>query len=137
KKAQILSLMRQFSLALEAIEKAESLEPSDSDILLIKASIYASQGMFDTSEELFNQALENAENKAEIYHQLATIYQMQANFSKAKDFLKKSLKISVDNPDALLELNFCYDVLDEKERSEEHTSELQSRENLVCRLLLE
>src|SRR5690606_41613673 len=30
-------------------------------------------------------------------------------------------------------------ILDEhvKERSEEHTSELQSRENLVCRLLLE
>src|SRR5690606_41739408 len=28
-------------------------------------------------------------------------------------------------------------VLDEKNRSEEHTSELQSRENLVCRLLLE
>src|SRR5690606_41565552 len=26
---------------------------------------------------------------------------------------------------------------DEEERSEEHTSELQSRENLVCRLLLE
>src|SRR5690606_41099033 len=26
---------------------------------------------------------------------------------------------------------------DEKDRSEEHTSELQSRENLVCRLLLE
>ena len=29
-----------------------------------------------------------------------------------------------------------YDVADET-RSEEHTSELQSRENLVCRLLLE
>src|SRR5436309_7361498 len=28
-------------------------------------------------------------------------------------------------------------VGDEKVRSEEHTSELQSRENLVCRLLLE
>src|SRR5690606_40849880 len=27
--------------------------------------------------------------------------------------------------------------VDEKTRSEEHTSELQSRENLVCRLLLE
>src|SRR5690606_39707231 len=27
--------------------------------------------------------------------------------------------------------------VDENERSEEHTSELQSRENLVCRLLLE
>src|SRR5690606_41504692 len=29
------------------------------------------------------------------------------------------------------------DVLDAEGRSEEHTSELQSRENLVCRLLLE
>src|SRR5690606_40982365 len=29
------------------------------------------------------------------------------------------------------------DVGDERGRSEEHTSELQSRENLVCRLLLE
>src|SRR5690606_41914917 len=29
------------------------------------------------------------------------------------------------------------DVADRLDRSEEHTSELQSRENLVCRLLLE
>src|SRR2546430_12346927 len=28
-------------------------------------------------------------------------------------------------------------LLDERERSEEHTSELQSQSNLVCRLLLE
>src|SRR5690606_624301 len=31
----------------------------------------------------------------------------------------------------------CSDESIEKHRSEEHTSELQSRENLVCRLLLE
>src|SRR5690606_40018809 len=44
----------------------------------------------------------------------------------------------------LLFLNLMYasptkgqSSLDIKERSEEHTSELQSRENLVCRLLLE
>src|SRR5690606_40887783 len=30
-----------------------------------------------------------------------------------------------------------WDFTDDAERSEEHTSELQSRENLVCRLLLE
>src|SRR5690606_20763484 len=30
-----------------------------------------------------------------------------------------------------------FDTTDVRERSEEHTSELQSRENLVCRLLLE
>src|SRR5207302_2995245 len=31
----------------------------------------------------------------------------------------------------------CGDIFDSTLRSEEHTSELQSRENLVCRLLLE
>src|SRR5690606_41684477 len=31
----------------------------------------------------------------------------------------------------------AHDVVDADDRSEEHTSELQSRENLVCRLLLE
>src|SRR5690606_40283624 len=31
----------------------------------------------------------------------------------------------------------CAEALPEHRRSEEHTSELQSRENLVCRLLLE
>src|SRR2546430_11309933 len=29
------------------------------------------------------------------------------------------------------------DVIDQRDRSEEHTSELQSQSNLVCRLLLE
>src|SRR5690606_21100595 len=36
---------------------------------------------------------------------------------------------------SLIEFGFSPDVFDK--RSEEHTSELQSRENLVCRLLLE
>src|SRR5436309_8270498 len=37
-------------------------------------------------------------------------------------------------PDSMFPLEFEYLVA---QRSEEHTSELQSRENLVCRLLLE
>src|SRR5690606_41424809 len=34
-------------------------------------------------------------------------------------------------------LDIVFDLFDDLMRSEEHTSELQSRENLVCRLLLE
>src|SRR5690606_40986142 len=34
-------------------------------------------------------------------------------------------------------VDLLVDLGDERARSEEHTSELQSRENLVCRLLLE
>src|SRR5690606_40400435 len=39
--------------------------------------------------------------------------------------------------DLLLELEVGDPVAQQAARSEEHTSELQSRENLVCRLLLE
>src|SRR5690606_41518267 len=38
---------------------------------------------------------------------------------------------------AFLGINVVLQVVDVASRSEEHTSELQSRENLVCRLLLE
>src|SRR5690606_33770436 len=37
----------------------------------------------------------------------------------------------------LMSLQRCAEHPDDEDRSEEHTSELQSRENLVCRLLLE
>src|SRR5690606_39868706 len=40
--------------------------------------------------------------------------------------------VNYDKPDYLE-----YEIVKGKDRSEEHTSELQSRENLVCRLLLE
>src|SRR5690606_40464291 len=42
-----------------------------------------------------------------------------------------------DPPDALASTGGGQALLDARVRSEEHTSELQSRENLVCRLLLE
>src|SRR5690606_42080335 len=43
------------------------------------------------------------------------------------------IRISASHNDRLFRLS----IVDDGERSEEHTSELQSRENLVCRLLLE
>src|SRR5690606_40699303 len=47
----------------------------------------------------------------------------------------KSELITSSQPDEKAE--FFEPALDKVYRSEEHTSELQSRENLVCRLLLE
>src|SRR5699024_12014250 len=49
-------------------------------------------------------------------------------FSKAKSALKRNYQISTDRQDL---------ILIQMLRSEEHTSELQSRFDLVCRLLLE
>src|SRR3712207_6873013 len=40
-------------------------------------------------------------------------------------------------PEGRHEVRMCEDSLEPAQRSEEHTSELQSRQYLVCRLLLE
>src|SRR5690606_41584036 len=48
-----------------------------------------------------------------------------------------SLRVRVGNPDELQSNRMGRTLALLKHRSEEHTSELQSRENLVCRLLLE
>src|SRR5690606_12928438 len=53
--------------------------------------------------------------------------------------LRKWMRLALDgNPTVLLPLFVPEEeIVREEPRSEEHTSELQSRENLVCRLLLE
>src|SRR3712207_8266223 len=53
-----------------------------------------------------------------------------------QDYLESSKGEKV-YPDSHLEIDLSMDSLDMVERSEEHTSELQSRQYLVCRLLLE
>src|SRR5207302_10729507 len=54
---------------------------------------------------------------------------------KGNDIFRIDLcKVSIDTAGLLI---LAYRLVGEYERSEEHTSELQSRENLVCRLLLE
>src|SRR5690606_41458769 len=50
------------------------------------------------------------------------------------DYQDSNIRISNCIPNSL---SNCEDCGLESRRSEEHTSELQSRENLVCRLLLE
>src|SRR5690606_40580058 len=60
-----------------------------------------------------------------------------SNYAEFDRLLKKEGKLIkvIPNSDYLKELRGIF--YEDKERSEEHTSELQSRENLVCRLLLE
>src|SRR3712207_8138254 len=45
--------------------------------------------------------------------------------------------ITFYDPKARLDAGHSTNIMEKRERSEEHTSELQSRQYLVCRLLLE
>src|SRR3712207_8819392 len=55
------------------------------------------------------------------------------SFLAGKEYILLKIPHAVSNDSQLLEYNDCMT----QHRSEEHTSELQSRQYLVCRLLLE
>src|SRR5690606_41626673 len=74
------------------------------------------------SDGIENQAMLNFLRESLVHqHHLLKDYPL--------DFLFEDYAYGVDKEEALEQLK--------EDRSEEHTSELQSRENLVCRLLLE
>src|SRR5699024_7817511 len=58
KKAQLLASTLQFESALQALEKAEMLEPSEAEIYLIKGTIFSSLQENAIAEEYFFKALE-------------------------------------------------------------------------------
>ena len=53
----------------------------------------------------------------EIHMQIALMNQGKGDFEEAIKHLKLCLEIDMDNQDALYELAFCYDVLDQHEES--------------------
>src|SRR5690606_39546429 len=74
-------------------------------------------------------------NKEEKHGPPAPGVQMRSVISSEKLYKKFKWKPSMPLDEGLkMTVEFCRNKAD---RSEEHTSELQSRENFVCRLLLE
>src|SRR5690606_39909938 len=68
-----------------------------------------------------------------IFSRTATADEIKRAYRRLARQYHPDVNSSADAEERFKEINEAYEVL----RSEEHTSELQSRENLVCRLLLE
>src|SRR5690625_6233177 len=79
------------------------------------------------------------EDEVRLPKALATILAQRGivNFDLAKEFFRPDLSKLYD-PFLMADMQLAVDrVLEAIQRSEEHTSELQSRGQLVCRLLLD
>src|SRR5690606_11734654 len=95
------------------------------------------------AKEEARQILKNANKLVE--NTVAEIKSVQADKEKTREIRRRlhaevdkhTEKTPVAKPPATAQVDESIKVGDWVKRSEEHTSELQSRENLVCRLLLE
>src|SRR5699024_11503349 len=105
----------------KALTYYSKIENMNNDMLFKYGFIASQINRNDIAINSWEKLIEQDPDYHSVYTELAKVYQLEGMNQEAYDLLKKSLKIDEFN----------------KERSEEHTSELQSRFDLVCRLLLE
>src|SRR3712207_8640501 len=85
-------------------------------------------------EHNYEQAVNEVLRNPEIEYKALTVF-YRTKLQNGLQFLKKLKRIfSLENIILMSDIEYLANDL---ERSEEHTSELQSRQYLVCRLLLE
>src|SRR5690606_41033317 len=105
---------------------------------------YLKAGNFEKAEYYANESLKLSDESGNHFLQksawgtLADVFAAKGDYKKALDAYVKfsALKDSLNNQNRRVEINRRQMEFDFENRSEEHTSELQSREKLVCRLLL-
>src|SRR2546422_7863982 len=97
------------------------------------------------SISFFKQAIDHDPDYALAYSGLSDSYALQVDYRSvpvtegyrlAREYALRALALDQSLPEAHTSLAWVLHVYD-WDRSEEHTSELQSRLHLVCRLLLE
>src|SRR5690554_7131297 len=91
--------------------------------------------MVDLLGELFTLSGHTIHNRKKYVH-LSYKYSYMMNQKEIQELIKFVSKSGVTEVE-IEEKDFKITIKSEPKRSEEHTSELQSRPHLVCRLLLE
>ncbi len=118
RKAELLLFDQAFEEALDLLEKAQTLEPSNHDIYLLIASVYEDMEDFSAAIESYDTALNlQGGNPDEIYLLKAFTYEGWDRFNDAIDCLKLALQNNPNNKQALYELAYCYDQQNEPEKS--------------------
>src|SRR2546430_11534813 len=115
--------------------ESAAVSQEDFDKLAAEASAARDSDKLDEAVALYRKALGLRPQWAEGWWYLATLYYDRDNYVEAAQAFKQTAQIQQKAGAPWAMLGLCEFQL--AQRSEEHTSELQSQSNLVCRLLLE
>src|SRR5947209_9326649 len=128
--------IRQHYEAAEAQRRAGNFSAAESEYAAILAEAYGRLGKIYSAEKQYKEAVETLESAAryrpdsqDVLVDLSIAYFDAGQYQKALEPLGRAVRLDPRGVGAHHMLG--------KSRSEEHTSELQSRQYLVCRLLLE
>ncbi len=116
-KAQILSNLEQYGESLEILDRLNTLQPNDPEILLMTASVLALKGDFETAIETYLYAEPFIQEKDELYYNIGLTYQNFFNYEEAITYYQKAVDININHENALYELAYCLDITGRLEHS--------------------
>jgi tetratricopeptide (TPR) repeat protein len=114
KRAQVLTAFNRPEEALQILDKAESLEPNSSELLIARGLIFSRQGLHDKALKLFQQALEKGTNPEEdILVLIANELQAGGQYEKAIEYYREVLRLDPQDDISLYNIAFCFEILDQ------------------------
>src|SRR5690625_2237588 len=123
--------------AYDIIKEGLKIDEFNKELYFMAGKLAHELGEFDYSKSYMREAitLDNDYKVAVIF--LVNILKEENKIDEIIDLINELKRMGAEDPEYDWELALAYNENEEFERSEEHTSELQSRGHLVCRLLLE
>src|SRR5690625_491678 len=106
------------------------------DPLHYLALSYIEMGNKEEVYALFYRASRDSNSHTPVNYQMPLMKSRNGEHQQADAHLREAYKTNIRSVD-VLSLKASLETMDNHSRSEEHTSELQSRGHIVCRLLLE
>lgn len=124
KKAQIALENKQYQTALDLLDHAAILSPTDADIVLLRAEVYATQEQFNTAIQLLKAELPTISraDRLSYYLAIADIYEQWGKDHKVFSYLKRALRLQPTNEEALNRIDYCAEAANKYDESVElHT----------------
>ncbi len=120
RKASLLIYYRKFNAVLELLDKAESIDPFDSTIYILRSDVYAGKRQYVQAIKILEEGIEKFNDpidKEELLLELADVYEDCDEYENVFDSLKKVLEINHDNEEALSRMWYSVELADKYEES--------------------
>lgn len=115
KKASLLAQQRRATAALEAIQQAEVLAPSDCEVKLIKAEVLSLMGDFSLALSIIREVksachIENKTKLAEVFFSEGIIYEQMQEYDSVFHAWKQTLQYNPEHEEALNRIWLCIEM---------------------------
>ena len=97
-KAKILKELGHYDNALTCIKAVENLQPFDTEIQFLKATLFQCQAAYHQAIACYNEIFDAYEDKAAIYYQVGCCYFQLQELKEASRYFKKALQLNPNEP---------------------------------------